>query len=280
MPLNQAIVGKMDLISKKTRYEFREWLVIRTTLREIEILFDSHDIECVELPPEKLPRGLRRNLVERYYASLNWNNPRDVRKVLGVYEDILAQMGEWDAEYKKRLIRFLQKDGFSYENLHLIRKGYQPELSEISSATEILDVAHLEEYVDRIKASIDTDPALAIGSTKEMVESTLKTILTALSIEYNKEDDTPKLLKKVQKVLELAPKDVDDKKRGADIIRRTLSNLGLVVVGIAELRNLYGTGHGHGARKKGLTPRHARLIVSAGASLCTFLLETYEARHR
>lgn len=268
----------MDLISKNTRREFQEYLV-RGTLRQISNLFDSHDIKYVELPPEKLPSGERRALVECYYASVDWQNPGDVRKVLSLYEDILAGMEGWGAKYKERLIRFLQKDGYSYENLRLIRKGYYPGLSEISSAVT-LDVAHLEEYIDRIKASIDTDLALAIGSTKELVESTLKTVLTGLSIEYDNQDDIPKLLKKVQKVLGLAPENVDSRKRGADIVRRVLSNLGSVVVGIDELRNLYGTGHGRGARKKGVTRRHARLVVNAGACLCTFLLETYEARRR
>jgi hypothetical protein len=56
-----------------------------------------------------------------------------------------------------------------------------------------------------------------------------------------------------------------------------LSNLGSVAVG--ELKNLYGSGHGRGQQSQGLTVRHAKLVVGAGTTLCSFLLETYEHRN-
>src|SRR5262249_38601481 len=43
-----------ELISKKTRQEFREWLV-GWVLRKIEDLFDNHDVKHINLPPEQLP---------------------------------------------------------------------------------------------------------------------------------------------------------------------------------------------------------------------------------
>jgi hypothetical protein len=39
---------------------------------------------------------------------------------------------------------------------------------------------------------------------------------------------------------------MDAAERGADIIRRTLSKLGAVAIGVAGLRHLYGTRHGKG----------------------------------
>ena len=137
---------------------------------------------------------------------------------------------------------------------------------------------HLAEHVQRIERSLSDDPAQAIGSAKELLESTLKTILEGLGIAYGKGDEIPHLLKAVQSALELAPNDAHANKKGSETIRKTLSNLGSVAIGIAELRNLYGTGHGKGRNHKGLTVRHARLAVSASAALCMFLLETYEAR--
>ncbi len=67
--------------------------------------------------------------------------------------------------------------------------------------------------MNALKKSIDQDPELAIGSTKELVEATLKTILTELKIPADKDDDIPKLLKQVQKALELVPDEVDDAKK-------------------------------------------------------------------
>ena len=42
----------------------------------------------------------------------------------------------------------------------------------------------------------------------------------------------------------------------------------------AELRGLYGTGHGKHANTEGLSARHAKLAVGAAATLVTFLFET------
>lgn len=132
-------------------------------------------------------------------------------------------------------------------------------------------------YIDRINASIETDPSLAIGSTKELIEATLKTILNGHGVNYDdKKDDIPKLLKQVQRILELAPEEVDSSKKGAEIIKRVLSNLSSVAIGIAELRNLYGSGHGKGQKTTGLTARHAKLVVGTGTTLCAFLLDTHE----
>jgi WD40 repeat protein len=147
-----------------------------------------------------------------------------------------------------------------------------------SIPTEELDTDHLCKYIDRINASVENDPSLAIGSMKDLIEATLKTILNGCSYDYDdKQDDIPKLLKKVQKVLKLAPNDVDESSKGSDIIKKVLNNLGTVAVGIAELRNLYGSGHGKG-EKIHITPRHAKLVIGSGTALCNFLLETYKFR--
>jgi len=79
-----------ELISKKTRYEFREFFV-GWTLREIEIEFDAAD---VRLDSEYIPStsGARRSLVEQYYHTIDWTEWKDVRKVLTVYENVLNHL--------------------------------------------------------------------------------------------------------------------------------------------------------------------------------------------
>lgn len=142
-----------------------------------------------------------------------------------------------------------------------------------------LDTKHLSEYTDRIKSSVENDPSLAIGETKSLIEATLKTILDGCSKEYDKKDDMQKLLKKVNEVLVLDPKDeAHNSKKGAESIKKVLSSINQIVIGIAELRNFYGSGHGRGKKLQGITSRHAKLVSSSGIALCTFLLETYENR--
>ena len=266
---------KRELISRVTRRHFREWLV-ESTLREITELFSSHGFESIQPPYDELPSGQRRSLVECFYASANWGDPEHIARMLHVYEDILFQFVDLSNPYRAELLRYLERDGLVLEGNRLVVKVGAPGLNPAFMAS--LNSQHLSEHVQRIERALADDPAQAIGSAKELLESTLKTILEALQVTYDPGDEVPKLLKAVQGALELAPAEVDSAKRGADIIKRTLSNLGSVAIGLAELRNLYGTGHGKGSKHRGLSARHARLAVSSSAALCMFLMETYEER--
>lgn len=277
----------MNFISKRTRNEFQEFLVNKT-IREISSYFNNHDIECKELPENHIVNGQRRTLVEKYYYYFDWEDSGQVRKMLNVYEEILYDLSNnevyldlpspisngWLEKLKKYLIR----DGFQFDKGKISVIGVVANFDDLQNATDLLDKTHFLEYIERIKKSITDDPSLAIGSTKELVEATLKTILTKLSVGFDKDDDVPKLLKSVQKALELVPDEVDDAKKGSEIIKVLLSNLGQVVIKLTELRNLYGTGHGKEKARKGLNERHARLAVGAGITLSTFLLETFEVR--
>ncbi len=277
----------MDLISKKTRSEFQEYLV-SSTLREIERYFDNHDIKFTQIPEQRMPSGQRRSHVAQYYESVDWTNPKQVQQVLKVYSDILSDLTstakDWNAENNQswiaKLTNVLLKDGYEFDNGNISAKRQLANFEDLQNATDLLDKGHFQEHIERIKKSIDEDPGLAIGSTKELVESTLKTILTELNIPADKNDDIPKLLKQVQIALDLVPDGVDDAKKGVEIIKVLLNNLGQVVIKVAELRNLYGTGHGKDKKRVGLNERHARLVVGSGVTLSTFLLETFELKRK
>ena len=76
--------------------------------------------------------------------------------------------------------------------------------------------------------------------------------------------------------MKLVPEGIPNAARGADVIKRLLSNLSTVGHGLAELRGLYGTGHGQHGATAGLAPRHAKLAVGAASTLAMFLFETHE----
>jgi len=129
-----------------------------------------------------------------------------------------------------------------------------------------------------MEAAVANDPALAIGTAKELIETVCKTILDERTISYSNNADVPDLVKATAKALKLTPDDVPDVAKASDTIKRILGNLGSIPQGIAELRNLYGTGHGKSARTKGLGSRHAKLAVGAAATLAVFLIETHNER--
>jgi len=261
-----------DLISKKTRYEFREFLV-DWTLREIEGEFDAADVERDTdfIPPCS---GQRRSLVEQYYHTVDWTSRSDLRKVLAAYENILNSVSEEDAAM---LAKWLKKDGFVFQSGRITPIAGTQILDEMKCVAVAFDAEHLSDQIRRMEASVEEDPALAIGSAKELVETCCKTILEECGVDVPSADDLPKLTKATLKELHLLPEDIPETSKGSKTIKRTLSNLASVAGGIGELRNLYGTGHGKGGRARGLLPRHARLAVGAATTLTLFLFETFQA---
>lgn len=279
-----------DLISKKTRYEFREYFV-GTTLREIEAEFDAADVPFDENYDPQLS-GQRRSLVEQYYHAVDWSKWSDVRKVLTVYENVLNQLEEqigdnsyWSASTKNwaqksfdSLKKWIEKDGYKYSEGKLKPVSKSISLSEISRQAVKFDIPELQRQIERIKSSVEDDPGLAIGTAKELIETTCKTILADHGIEVDENLDVTKLVKEVRKTLGLVPESIPSAAKGAETIQRLLSNMGAVAQGLSELRNLYGTGHGKHGKAKGLSARHARLAVGSAATLSMFLLETHEDR--
>jgi hypothetical protein len=151
-----------------------------------------------------------------------------------------------------------------------------PELTQVKTLAEQLNAKYLKEQIRRLEESVQKDPSLAIGTAKEMIETYCKTILAERGKNIQGTQDLMTLTKQTFKELNLIPANVPDTAKGAEIIRRILSNLSMIGQGIAELRNLYGTGHGREGKSIGLTARHAKLAVGAAVTLVVFLYETHQ----
>lgn len=151
-----------------------------------------------------------------------------------------------------------------------------PILDDLKQKAQTLNANHLAEQIRRMKDSIEIDPSLAIGTAKELIETCCKTILAERGQEISGSPDIPSLTKATFKQLNLVPEGIPNSARGAEVIKRILSNLSTVGHGLAELRGLYGTGHGQHATTSGLTSRHAKLAVGAASTLAIFLFETHE----
>ena len=136
----------------------------------------------------------------------------------------------------------------------------------------------MHQEVERIEAAVDGDPALAIGTAKELIETCCKHIADSLALAIPPNADMPELVKATLKGLQLVPEGISDEKKGAEAIRRILGNFAQVTQGLAELRNLYGSGHGRNSSHRGLQPRHARLAVSAAAAFVEFVVATFHMR--
>lgn len=153
-------------------------------------------------------------------------------------------------------------------------------LFHVETIVQVEDMNSILRQIRRMDSSIETDPELAIGSAKELVESICHLILSENSVEVSSSWDLSRLVKEAAKLLKVTPDDVPDTSPAASSIRQILGSLGTVVGGIAHLRNSYGTGHGRAPGSSGLGPRHARLAVGAASTLAVFLYETFEARRQ
>jgi hypothetical protein len=273
------------IISKKTLYEFEEHLVKHSVLREIQILFDSADVLCDEDYQPKTSSS-RRALIEKYYHTLNTSKWEDAKKLLNVFEECLNRLQarindpelqgqDEDQKEMDRLKLRLKHDGFAFQDGRIVTVGQVPSLTHLESIAVTADFPYLLRQLERIEASIDADPWLAIGTAKELVETVCKTILTDLGKPIDSGWRLMELCKEARKELKLTPDDIPNSNRAADTVKRLLGNLAMIVQGLTELRNPYGTGHGHEGRAKGLKPRHARLAAGAASTLALFLLETH-----
>jgi hypothetical protein len=136
------------------------------------------------------------------------------------------------------------------------------------------------QEIQRIEASINNDPALAIGTAKDLIDTCCKHILDARGIVLNGKPDTPDLVKAVLEDLKLVPAGISDQAKGAETIKKTLRTLTTLTQGLAEIRNLYGTGHGKNTNHRGLQPRHARLAVASAAAFIEFIVGTHKERKK
>ncbi len=151
-------------------------------------------------------------------------------------------------------------------------------VSRARSVADALNAGWMQKEIERLENSIDRDPALAIGTAKELVESCCKSILAKRGVEFARGADLPALTKLLAKELQLVPEGIPDTVRGSETIRLILRNLSSLTQYLAELRGLYGTGHGRDGGHRGLEPRHARLAVGTAVAFIDFVTDTYHRR--
>jgi hypothetical protein len=141
--------------------------------------------------------------------------------------------------------------------------------------SELRDPAAIQDNLGRMRRAIMDDPALAIGSAKELVESTAKTVLTERGLPCNEKDDLPALVSQAQRALGVHPAENAASPDMTEAVRRILGGLVTVTSGLTELRNRgYGTGHGPSGARVGLRSRHAHLAVNTAIAWCQFMLDT------
>lgn len=168
-----------------------------------------------------------------------------------------------------RLKRVLRKSGFD-----LTDDGYLQHLGSLDLQTGGREA--LEETLNRLRRA-DGDPALAIGTAKELLESVAKFVLEELSMTSKHKPSFDELCHRATDELNLHPKQTDDSIPGYKIIRKINQSALSIAQSVNELRNLQGTGHGR-TLPTGVPPELARFVVREACSVAEYLLSTLDKK--
>ena len=96
-------------------------------------------------------------------------------------------------------------------------------VSRARSVADALDAGWMQKEIQRLENAIDRDPALAIGTAKELVETCCKSILAKRSVEVSRGADLPQLTKLLAKELQLVPEGIPDEAKGSETIRKRVA---------------------------------------------------------
>lgn len=153
-------------------------------------------------------------------------------------------------------------------------------LELIANYSEQIKTKFSSEYIDSqvsiMLENMEKNPNVSIGKSKELLESCAKTILKELNVEHDEKMKFSLLLRLVMEELGLSANDQDKEDEAGKISAKILGNLGAIPQNMAELRNLFGDGHGKSSTFVSLPPRYARLAVGTSVTIVYFLWETYQ----
>jgi hypothetical protein len=254
-----------DLISPTTRGFFRT-LMTESTLGAIGAAFQDEGF-APNAESSYEDSSSRRQVTQEYLEAVDWADVDQIRRVLRVFERLIHG---WEPNSTRGFVNSLRRDGFVVDDdsgqITPLGRQFPGGLSDPSA---------IREQLSRIQRAVIDDPALAVGSAKELIESTAKVVLIELGLPVNPKADLPSLVRDAHQALGLHPSSATTGPDASDAVKKILGSVSGIAIGVAELRNRgYGTGHGAASSRTGLRPRHAHLAVNSAFTWCQLILDT------
>lgn len=137
-----------------------------------------------------------------------------------------------------------------------------------------LNTEYINGKIDIMNDAIRKDTDLAIGTAKELLETTCKSILKQKVVAVDSNWTLPQLLKTTTNALDFTPKEAANPESAERSIKQILGGISSIVHGVSELRNSYGTGHGKDADFKALEAKYAKLLVGVVSEIVILYLST------
>jgi len=133
----------------------------------------------------------------------------------------------------------------------------------------------LDDQIRRLRQNTD-DPALLLGTAKELLESVAKFVLQELQfLPPNRNLGYDELWHLTRDRLGILPEQVAGDGDGSKAIKAILGSAWKIAKQVNVLRNLQGTGHGR-TLPSGVTAEQALLVVREACSVAEFTLATLD----
>jgi hypothetical protein len=272
-----------EILSRTARNAVRAMLTDLAKAAIAEYWENEHFTPAPDFTPGE--GGVRKQTFDSYAAAVDWTDADHVARALRVFETLLRRVERDGRRYG---------DGIPAESLADLREAFARDgvrmddelrfhtarVARLVVHTDTLtQPSGIHAELERVRRFGAEYPDDAIGAAKQLIEATAKVVLLECGLPVDERLDLPALVKQAQHALHLHPSSVPSTGSGAvpdnaESIKRILGALTSAAIGVAELRNRYGTGHGRLAAPTGLGPRHARFAVNTAATWCELMLDT------
>lgn len=138
----------------------------------------------------------------------------------------------------------------------------------------VLDTNELSKHMGRIKGSIESnDLSQSIGSSKDLLETVLKTIL----VYYGQTEFDPRITTLFKQVREKLGTSPDGNEKMDELSLQVIGSLANIVHKIAEMRNRQGTGHGR-VETAPIDKNSAYLVANSVQTVSIYLINLWKSK--
>lgn len=211
-------------------------------------------------------RGTTKQVRIRTAFSKLERNPNSTKMLLQKVINLLRvneDLSDISDTRRTRLVQALAENGWELSSTNVLTEA----------GAIILDTGDrkaLAEQVRRLNESTD-DPALLLGTAKELLEAIYKFVLEEAGTGFPKNGSFNQLQHLALERLQMLPQNVNTSHPGGTELREIWEKAQSLAAKINDLRNLQGTGHGR-TLPTGVTTEAARFVIKQGALLGEMML--------
>lgn len=242
--------------------------------------FDKFTNESIGIPIITKYGMSKAKSLKQFFVESDDNLAKKLLSDLLEYYCIFFSVEEKNADNVKRMRKYYAKVSFILKRHGNSVTDAVVDMSKIRIESKF-NTEFVRYRLQELEKQMKNDSAGSIGTSKDLLESVMKMMLDSEHVSYTtvagKTDNIPALWKKVQRTFKLDPKEMQNTKVGNNA-RKILSSISQIILGMDELRNSFGTGHGRNSEFNQLPIRYGNLTASLTISLIVFLTETMKAR--